>query len=167
MTKAMEKREAGAGGPAPWRFDPFIALRSDMNRLLDRFTNGSFPSLPHVLGPAASEGAIFLDVDVLDSEKEIVIEAELPGVEEKDVSVFMQNGMLTIKGEKKLEHEEEKENYQRMERYYGSFQRSMSLPDSIDDEKVEAKLHNGVLTIKLAKRPESVKEERKIKIMSD
>ena len=61
--------------------------------------------------------------------------------------------MATIQGEKKFEHEEEKDDYQRMEHYYGSYQRSMNLPDSIDEEKVVAKLDNGVLTVKLTKRP--------------
>ena len=113
-----------------------------------------------------SEDAILMDVDVRDNGKEIVIEAELPGVEEEDLSVSMSDGVLTIKGEKKFEHEEEKGDYQRMERYYGNFRRSMRLPDSIDDEKIEAKLNKGVLTVKIAKRPEAVKEERKIKIKS-
>jgi len=166
MTKAMEKKETGAVAQAPWQSDPFNALRNDMNRLFDRFTGGGFPSLPHLFDPAISEGSILLDVDVRENGEEIVIEAELPGVEEGDLSVSMSDGVLTIKGEKKFEHEEEKEDYQRMERYYGNFRRSMRLPDSIDDEKVEAKLDKGVLTVKLAKRPEAVKEERKIKIKS-
>jgi HSP20 family protein len=166
MTKAMEKKETGAVAQAPWQSDPFNALRSDMNRLFDRFTGGSFPSLPHLFGSAMSEDAILMDVDVRDNGKEIVIEAELPGVEEEDLSVSMSDGVLTIKGEKKFEHEEEKEDYQRMDRYYGNFRRSMRLPDSIDDEKIEAKLNKGVLTVKIAKRSEAVKEERKIKIKS-
>ena len=166
MTKAMEKKETGAVAQAPWQSDPFNALRNDMNRLFDRFTGGSFPSLPHLFGSAMSEDAILMDVDVRDNGKEIVIEAELPGVEEEDLSVSMSDGVLTIKGEKKFEHDEEKEDYQRMERYYGNFRRSMRLPDSIDDEKIEAKLNEGVLTVKIAKRPEAVKEERKIKIKS-
>ena len=166
MTKAMEKKETGEVAQAPWQSDPFNALRNDMNRLFDRFTGGSFPSLPHLFGSAMSEDAILMDVDVRDNGKEIVIEAELPGVEEEDLSVSMSDGVLTIKGEKKFEHDEEKEDYQRMERYYGNFRRSMRLPDSIDYEKVEAKLNKGVLTVKIAKRPEAVKEERKIKIKS-
>lgn len=166
MTKAMEKKETGAVAQAPWQSDPFNAVRNDMNRLFDRFTGGSFPSLPHLFGSAMSEDAILMDVDVRDNGKEIVIEAELPGVEEEDLSVSMSDGVLTIKGEKKFEHDEEKEDYQRMERYYGNFRRSMRLPDSIDAEKVEAKLNKGVLTVKIAKRPEAVKEEHKIKIKS-
>lgn len=165
MNKALEKNEAEAVSHAPGYGDPFHVLRSDMNRLFDRFTGGSFPSLPHLFGSAA-KSAVFPDVDVRESGNEIVIEAELPGVEEKDLSVSIRNGMLTIQGEKKFEHEEEKDNYQRMERYYGSYQRAISLPDSIDEEKIEAKLDNGVLTIKLAKRPEAVKQERKIEIKS-
>lgn len=166
MTKEMEKQGVEEATPVTWHFDPVNALRSDMNRLFDRFTHGSFPSLPYLFGSATDEGAIMLNVDVRDSGEEIIVETELPGVAEKDLSVSLSNGMLTIKGEKKFEHDEEKENYQRKERYYGSFKRSMSLPDSIDDEKIEAKLDKGVLTVKLAKRPEAVKEERKIKIQT-
>ncbi|MHA1165876.1 MAG: Hsp20/alpha crystallin family protein [Alphaproteobacteria bacterium] len=165
MKKEMEKKEAGAVANLFGHTDSFNALRSDMNRLFDRFTGGSFPSLPHLFG-SATQSAILPDVDVRESGGEIVIEAELPGVEEKDISVSIRNGMLTIKGEKKFEHEEEKDDYQRMERYYGSYHRSMSLPDSIDEEKIEAKLDNGVLTVKLAMRPEAVKQERKIEIKS-
>lgn len=93
-----------------------------------------------------------------------MVEAELPGLEEKDVSLTMQNGVLTIQGEKRLEHDEERENYHVMERRYGSFQRSLRIPDTVDEEKVEARFANGVLKITLPKRPETASEQRKIEI---
>jgi HSP20 family molecular chaperone IbpA len=92
-------------------------------------------------------------VDVRETDKEIVVEAELPGIDEKDISLALQDGVLTIRGEKKHEHDEEKENYRVMERRYGSFQRSLRLPDTVDQDKVEASFDNGVLKIKVAKRP--------------
>jgi HSP20 family protein len=94
----------------------------------------------------------------------ITIEAELPGVEEKDVSVTLANGVLTIKGEKKLEKEEKNDSYHMTERSFGSFQRSLRLPDTVDDAKVEAHFDKGVLKVTAAKKPEAVKAERKIEI---
>jgi HSP20 family protein len=93
-----------------------------------------------------------------------VVEAELPGIDEKDVSLSLQAGVLTIRGEKKHEHEEEKENYRMMERRYGSFQRSLRLPDTLDEDKVEASFNNGVLKVSLPKRPEAMGKQRTIPI---
>ena len=77
-------------------------------------------------------------MDVKETDKEIVVEAELPGMDEKDISLAVKDGVLTIRGEKRHEHEEEKVNYRMMERRYGSFQRSLRLPDTVDE--VEASL---------------------------
>jgi HSP20 family protein len=76
----------------------------------------------------------------------------------------MQNGVLTIEGEKKLEHEEEKENYHVMERRYGGFQRSLRIPDTVNEDKIEARFDKGVLKVVLPKRPEVAAEHRKIEI---
>ena len=103
-------------------------------------------------------------MDVRETDKEIVVEAELPGMEEKDVSIALQDGILTIRGEKKHEVDEEKENYRIMERRYGSFQRSVQLPDTVDEDKIEATFNNGVLRVSLPKRPEAIGKQRKIPI---
>jgi HSP20 family protein len=103
-------------------------------------------------------------MDVKETDKEIVIEAELPGMEEKDVSLTLQEGVLTVQGEKKIEYDEDKENYHMMERRYGSFQRSLRLPDTVDEDKVEARFENGVLRITFSKRPEAGGAQRKIEI---
>src|SRR5690606_27285121 len=97
-------------------------------------------------------------------EKQITIEVDLPGVDEKDGSVTMANGMLTIKGEKKSEREEKAENYHMAERSYGTFERSLTLPDTIDEEQITAQFDKGVLKITAQKRPEAVKAEKKIEI---
>jgi HSP20 family protein len=94
-------------------------------------------------------------VKVLAASLARVVEAELPGVDEKDVSVTLANGVLTIKGEKKQETEEKGENYYRSERSFGSFERSIPLPDTIDDAKAEAKFDKGVLRVTAAKKPEA------------
>jgi HSP20 family protein len=104
------------------------------------------------------------NMDVKETDKEIVIEAELPGMEEKDVSLTLQEGVLTVQGEKKIEYDEDKENDHMMERRYGSFQRSLRLPDTVDEDKVEARFENGVLRITLPKRPEAGGAQRKIEI---
>jgi HSP20 family protein len=103
-------------------------------------------------------------MDVRETDKEIVVEAELPGINEKDISLALQDGVLTIRGEKKHEHDEEKENFRMMERRYGSFQRSLRLPDTVDQDKVEASFDNGVLQIKVPKRPEAIGKQRTIPI---
>ena len=103
-------------------------------------------------------------LDVRENTTSLTIEAELPGVEEKDVSVTLSNGLLSIKGEKKQNKEEKTENYFLAERSYGAFERSLQLPDTIDESKVEAKFEKGVLKIVAAKKPDAVKAQRKIEI---
>ena len=98
-------------------------------------------------------------VDVKETDKEIVVEAELPGMAEKDISLALQDGVLTIRGEKKHEYDEEKENYRVMERRYGSFQPSLRLPDRVDENKVE-----GVLKVIVPKRSEAIGKARTIPI---
>ena len=94
----------------------------------------------------------------------VVVEAELPGVDEKDISVTLANGVLTIKGEKKHEKEEKGESYYLTERSYGAFERAIRLPETVDDAKVEAKFDKGVLKVTAAKKPEAIKAERKIEV---
>ena len=161
MAKDIEKQSRQV---APRYSDPFGTLRSEMDRLFDTFMGG-LPTFPSMFGPSGARGfALAPSLDVKETDQEIVVEAELPGLEEKDVSLTMQNGVLTIQGEKRLEHDEERENYHVMERRYGSFQRSLRIPDTVDEEKVEARFANGVLKITLPKRPETASEQRKIKI---
>jgi HSP20 family protein len=140
--------------------DVFAAMRDEMDRVFERFESG-WPRLPTLF---RRDGITVPQLDVRENTKSIVIEAELPGVEEKDVSVSLANGVLTIKGEKKHEKEEKGENYYLSERSFGSFERSIRLPDTIDDAKVEAKFDKGVLKVTAAKKPEAVKAERKIEI---
>jgi HSP20 family protein len=149
---------------APRYSDPFGTLRSEMDRLFDSFMGG-LPTFPSMFGPGGSRGfALSPSMDVKETNKEIVVETELPGLDEKDISLTVQNGVLTIQDEKKLDYDEEKENYHVMERRYGSFQRSLRLPDTVDDTKINAHFDNGVLKVTLPKRPELTREQRKIEI---
>jgi len=141
--------------------DIFSAMRDEMDCMFERAEYG-WPRLP-ALFKRDSE-MVVPELDVRENANAITIEAELPGVDEKDVSVTFANGMLTIKGEKRQEKEEKGENYYVAERSFGSFERSLRLPDTVDDSKVEAKFDKGVLKVTAAKKAEAVKAERKIEI---
>jgi HSP20 family protein len=157
-------RETQSRQVAPRYSDPFGTLRSEMDRLFDSFMGG-LPTFPSVFGAGGTRGfALTPSMDVKETDKEIVVETELPGLDEKDISLTVQNGVLTIQGEKKLDYDEEKENYHVMERRYGSFQRSLRLPDTVDDNKIDARFDSGVLRVTLPKRPEIAGEQRKIEI---
>ena len=103
-------------------------------------------------------------VDIKEEKDRFVIIADIPGVDPKDIEVHMENGMLTIKGEKETEKKEEREGYKRVERSYGSFYRRFSLPDTADAEKITAKSNNGVLEVSIAKQDQM--QPRKISVSS-
>ncbi len=159
---ANEKPSKDVVASEPRAADPFSVMRAEMDRVFDRFHRG-WPSFADVFGTA--EGAdIVPTLDLKDTGDAIVIEAELPGIDEKDISVTVKDGVLTLKGEKKQSKEEKGENRYIMERSYGSFMRSVQLPGSIDDNKVEAKYDKGLLTITAGKRPDAVTAEKRIEI---
>jgi HSP20 family protein len=159
----MPKTDIAKSGERPMARprDIFSAMRDDMDRLFERFEHG-WPRWPSAFSRA--EVMTVPELDVRESADAVTVEAELPGVDEKDVSVTLANGVLTIKGEKKQESEKKAENYHVTERSFGSFERSILLPDTIDEAKVEAKFDKGVLKVSAAKKPEAVKAERKIEI---
>src|SRR5690606_24650924 len=134
-----------------------------MDRMFERFEHG-WPRLPSLISRGLGRETMLPEVDLREDEKQVMIEVDLPGVDEKDVSVTMANGVLTIKGEKKSEREEKEENYYLAERSYGKFERSLSLPETIDENKIEAKFDKGVLKITAPKKPEAIKAEKKIEI---
>jgi HSP20 family protein len=159
-TDITKARETSVSRPR----DMFSAVREEMDRVLHYFERG-FPSWPSSFRHGGGDGALVVpELDVRENTNAITIEAELPGVDEKNVTVTVANGVLTIKGEKKQEREEKNENYYLSERSYGAFERSLRLPDTIDESKVEAKFDKGVLKVTAAKKPEAVKPERKIEI---
>jgi HSP20 family protein len=142
--------------------DPFSAMRAELDRVFDRFYRG-WPNVSDLF--TSGEGTNLVPtLDLKDTGNAIVIEAELPGIDEKDITVTVKDGMLTLKGEKKQSKEDKSENRYIMERSYGSFMRSLQLPASIDENKVEAKYDKGLLIITAEKRPEAVKAEKRIEI---
>jgi HSP20 family protein len=154
----------GQGGRLPSRYqDPFQSFRAEMDRLFDSFLGG-VPSLTSLRQGISGAQVMTPTLDVKENEKEIVVKADLPGMDEKDVNLTVHNGVLSLRGEKKSEHTDERENYHVMERSYGSFQRSIRLPDTIDEDKAQARFDKGVLTITLPKRPETVSAQKKIEI---
>jgi len=141
--------------------DPFVAFRREMDRMFDDFLDGG--SFRPVL---AGWQGITPALDIDETEKEMIVTAELPGVSEKDVEVSLAGDLLTIKGEKKAEHEEKNGDSTYMERRFGSFARSVRLPFEVHDEKVDATFDNGVLTIRVPKPAELQRAARKIEVKS-
>lgn len=103
-------------------------------------------------------------VDIIDQDQAILINAELPGMDENSIELKLANNTLTLRGEKKDEREENRRGYYLSERSYGSFQRSFALPESVDADKIEANFDKGILTITLPKRPEAQRQEKVIDI---
>ncbi len=103
-------------------------------------------------------------VDIYETEQELVLRADLPDLSEKDIDVRVENNMLTIRGERKFEKDVSEENYLRIERSYGSFSRSFSLPNTVNTEQIKADYRNGVLTVTLPKREESKPKQVKVSI---
>lgn len=148
---------------------PLMALREEVDRLFDNF----FPTARGMMdvdpfrriGTAfRAMGDIAPEMDVKETEAGIEISAELPGLDEKDVSVTVRDGVLSIAGEKRAERKEEKADYHLSERSYGSFTRSFRLPESVDDEHIAADFSKGVLIVSVPKKAEAVREEKKIEI---
>lgn len=161
MAQELKKAETAAA-PARGYSDPFSVLRQEMDRVFDSFMPGfGRPGLP---ARAEWSGAIAPSIDVRETETELVVEAELPGIDEKDVSVTLNSGVLTIKGEKKSERDEKKDDYHLTERSYGSFQRSFRVGDAVDAEKVAANFDKGVLKITLPKNAKAKEAEKRIPI---
>jgi HSP20 family protein len=140
------------------RWDPFdevMTMRESMDRLFEDF----FTRRPRSAGPLVWQPA----VEVFETDSEIVVKAELPGIDPKNVSVTVTGDGLTIKGEARVEHEDKGRNYYRRELRYGSFQRTIALPTEVKSEETKAAFKHGILEVKVPKaervKPKSVKVE--------
>jgi len=141
---------------APFR--EFERMRRDMDRLWDSFLEGG-------LRRRTEEGGEWLpSLDVSETKNELVVKAEVPGMDAKDIDISLSDGMLTIKGEKKQEKEEKEADYHLVERSYGAFVRSVQLPKEVKADKINASYKDGVLKITLPKSEEVKKKEIKIKV---
>jgi HSP20 family protein len=136
-------RDRGIAAPA----SPFMSLQREIDRLFEDFTRG-FPTFAPV-GNGKSD--LLPSMDVTETDKDIEITAELPGLEEKDVQINVADNLLTIRGEKKAEKEEKDKNYRLVERSYGSFERTLQLPDGVNAEAIQASIAKGVLKVTVPK----------------
>ncbi len=144
------------------RWEPFRDLLTTQDRF-NRLFNETFPSFFGSDRPVATASWIPA-VDVYETDQSVVLKAELPGVDPNDVEARVEDGTLYLKGERKFENEVKEENYQRVERAYGSFTRTFALPSSVDADKVAAEYKDGVLTLTLPKREEATPRTIKINV---
>jgi HSP20 family protein len=131
--------------------DSYLDLQSQMNRLFDDFFTNPFSLAP--FGGSFETGVTFSPrIDVRETDKEIKVSAEVPGMDEKDIQVSLGNNILTISGQKEAEIEEKDSRFHRIERSYGTFRRDIQLPVEVDEDKVAATFAKGVLTVVLPKQ---------------
>ena len=138
--------------------DPFGYLRHQINRMFDDFWGEPW------LAPRETFAGFWPQVDVTETDKEVKVCAEIPSVDAKDIEVSVEDGTLTIRGEKKYEREENEKGQYRMERSYGSFERVIALPTEVDESKAKAEFKKGVLRLTLPKRPEAQSRRKKIPV---
>lgn len=146
--------------------NPILELHRRMDELFNDFLEG-FGLTRWPFAESGERLAISPSVDVSETDDEIKVSADLPGMDEKDIEVTLDNDVLVLRGEKKREREEGKRNYHLVERTYGEFCRRIPLPSSIDPEKVKARFAKGVLTVSIPKKPEASSRERKIEITAE
>ncbi|HXX34118.1 MAG TPA: Hsp20/alpha crystallin family protein [Thermodesulfobacteriota bacterium] len=138
-------------------FGEFERVKRQMDRFWDSFLQGG-------LTRRGEEEEWLPSLDVAETKNELVVKAEVPGMDAKDIDISLSNGMLTIKGEKKQEREEREADYHLVERSYGSFTRFVQLPSEVQSDKISASYKNGILKITLPKSEEAEKKEIKIKV---
>lgn len=142
---------------------PIQAFRQDIDRAFDNFWRMLPLSVP-TLGRSGARDPV--RVDVSDSDKEVTISAELPGLSEDDISVFVRDGELTIRGEKRTDRQAEDGEVIVRERVYGTFERTIQLPDGVDGDAARASFKNGVLAIELPKTAASVASVKRIPVQA-
>jgi HSP20 family protein len=139
-------------------FREFVSLQDRMNRLF-RDSYGAEGQ-----NEALTTSAFAPPVDVYEDEHNVTLKIEVPGIDEKDIDVRIENNTLTVHGERKFEKEEKEENYRRVERQYGSFTRTFTLPNTVEQESVQADYDKGVLKIMLAKKAEAKPKQIKVTV---
>ena len=157
----------------PWRHkkhipvrkeeQPVFALQNAVNDLFDRFFDQS-PMIPSFGDFQMQKDSFVPKVDIRDTDKDIQVSAEVPGLDEKGIDISLSKDTLTIKGEKKSEFEDKKDGYHRIERSYGSFCRTIALPYEVEQDKVEAHYKHGILKVILPKTAKALKSRKKIEV---
>lgn len=140
------------------KYDPFRELRT----LQDEMTRLFIGAVPRGNGEQMAHGAWIPSVDIFEDQERLVLEADLPGLNREDFDISVENNVITLKGERKFEKKVEGDNYHRVERSYGSFSRSFTLPQTVTAEGATAEFENGILRVSLPKREET--KARKIEI---
>ena len=146
------------------RWEPsreFSAMQDRINRMDRLFRESHSPEGPE---EALTTTSFAPPVDTYEDEHTVTLKMEVPGIDEKDIDVRIENNTLTVHGERKIEKEEKQENFRRVERQYGSFTRSFTLPSSVDPQQVSADYNQGVLKIKLAKKAEAKPKQIKVNV---
>ena len=141
---------------ATWPSDLF-GIQREMNRMFDGFFRGTGDGDYAISSWTPA-------VDITEHDDQFVVKVELPGVNKDDVKITLENNILTIRGEKKQEKETKKENYHRVERSYGSFQRSFTLPTTVKNDKIDAVYRDGILQIALPKAEEAKPKQIEVKV---
>jgi HSP20 family protein len=144
------------------RWDPFRTI-SSFEEQVNRIFENSFAGK----GGNSALASWAPAVDIYETENELVIKADLPEVNEKDLDVRVENNMLTIRGERKFEQKVKEDNYLRVERAYGTFTRSFNLPTTVSTESIKAEYKNGVLTVEMPKRAESKPRQVKVSVTNN
>jgi HSP20 family protein len=144
------------------RWDPFRELSSLQNRVNSLFQDYGRSNQDEL----TTSGSFVPAVDVYEDEHKVVLKLEVPGVKQEDLDVQVENQTLTVRGQRTFEKEEKEENFQRIERRYGSFSRCFTLPPTISTESVKADYESGVLKIELAKREEAKPKQIKVNVGS-
>jgi HSP20 family protein len=140
------------------RWDPFREVQALQNRVNSLFRD--FSESDNTLTTAS----FVPPVDIYEDDKKVLLKLEVPGMDEKDLDVSVENNTLTVKGERKFEQEEKEENFHRIERRYGSFFRAFTLPPTVDTEHVKADYHSGILKLELSKKPEAQPKQIKVNV---
>jgi HSP20 family protein len=144
------------------RWDPYrelSALQNRLSRLFDEQYNGGREE-------SLTAGAFVPPVDIYEDEQSVQLKLEVPGVSEKDLDIRVENNVLTVNGQRKFEKDEKEENFRRVERRYGSFSRSFTLPNTVSTEDIQANYDHGVLSVRLAKRAEAKPKQIKVSVGS-
>ena len=142
-------------------FREFATLQDRMNRLFHESYG------PEGRDEALTTSQFAPPVDVYEDEHNITLKVEVPGIDEKDIDVRVENNILTVHGERKFEKEEKEENFRRVERQYGSFTRTFTLPNTVDSEKISANYDKGILKIALPKKAEAKPKQIKVNVGSE
>jgi HSP20 family protein len=166
MAREGKEVEKGKRELTPWRpFTEMARWEREMGRLFEDFFGRRLrPFSDERWWPAKSFGIPSPAIDIYEEKDEIIAKAELPGMTKDEIEVNLTDGRLTIKGERKKEEEVKEKDYYRSERAYGSFARTIELPDDVNTEKARATFKNGVLEIHLPKTEEAKKKETKLKV---